>query len=86
MARGKIPLARGIHSCSIYLLLLPDWRLHIVKNTRVYIQISDCSEMHINYRFYQIIVQGKHFYTQLCEVVTGNLLMRRRPNGHWANT
>ena len=52
--------------------LLPDQRLYIVKNMCVYIQMSDCSEMCINYRGYQIILQVKHLYRnrEWCEVLT----------------
>jgi len=42
LASGKICLAHGIHCCPIFLLLLPDQYLYIVKNMRKqYIHKSD---------------------------------------------
>ena len=41
----------------------------------------------MNYRCYQILLRGKHFYTnrERCEVVTGYLSLGRRPVSGWAN-
>jgi len=40
MARGRITLARGVYRCPhFFKFLLPDQRLHIVKNIYIYIYI-----------------------------------------------
>jgi len=44
LVRGNISLARSIHCCPIFFkFILPDQRLYIVKNVRIYTCLSsDC--------------------------------------------
>ena len=48
------------------------------------ISFSRLCRLHMNYRFYQIILQVKHFYTnrERCDMLTGYLSLRRQPDGY----
>jgi hypothetical protein len=84
----RIPWHAVFTDVPIFLFLLPDQRLYIVKNI-VYIQIFYCVETsYTNCRCYQIILQVKLFYTnrERWEVLTEYLQMGRHLNGDWANT
>ena len=62
---ARVPkMARGIHSCPNFcLFLLPDHRLHIVKNMCVYMNISDCVETVYELQLLPNNTAVKHFYT-----------------------
>jgi hypothetical protein len=78
MARGKIPLARGIHCCpKSCLFLLPHRRLYTVQNTCIY---THTYRLYMNYR------EAFLHRSERCEVLTGYLSLGRRSGGDWTNT
>ena len=87
---ARVPkMARGMHCCPIILCLLTDLRLYIVKNTCVYTHTwlsSDSIWATVATKWYN--TASEHFYTnrECCEVLTGYLLLGRRPGGDWPNT
>jgi len=69
--------ARGIPYCpNFFLFILPDQRLHIVKNmcthTHTHTHLS-AYRLYMHYRRYQVLPHVKHFHAnrEWCEVLTG---------------
>ena len=54
----------------------------------IYICTPDCVRFVCGLKLLQIILRVKHFYTnrEICEVLIGDLSLRCRPGGDWANT
>ena len=66
MARGTISLARLFHWGPIFLSLLLEERLYILKNMRVYVYIYiytylTAYRLYVNHRCYQMILRVKYF-------------------------
>jgi hypothetical protein len=87
-ARENISLAHGTHCCLNSFYLFSPTSVSALCRICVYIHISNCVKIVTNYPCYKIIMQVKHFYTDLesCEVVTRYLLLGCRPGGDCANT
>ena len=76
----------AFHAVQIFLFLLPDQPLYIVKNMYIYTYLT-LYRLYVNYRCYQITLQW-NIFTQIGAVrsLNGYLTLRRRSGSDWAKT